>query len=426
MGRQKKTVLKSFDYLRCDDFAAYLEAMARAGWHFREWRAGLVFEKGQPEDAVYRVEVFPEGSEFDTRPAVNTYEFAEYCEAAGWKFLDAKRKFCIFKRVRPDAQPILTPQERLDSIVNASRGQILHPVIPYLFCALIQCLSFTGSGFTNRIFSNTLLFGPILWTSFALCALVRCVHFFLWKRQAAKLVEQGGAVAFGRSGNSFSRLNSWYAWLPLGTLVIYGTVCAADGAGWTLAPAALLLIFALVLSYCIARFRPDAQTNQILQLASGFLIPVLVLGLSVCFILAQPQDVQTTADLPLTCEALGMDAGALESSYLDGTSSVFGSALRCRASYEEGYLSCSVYRSDRAWVLDKIWQTEMQRPRNQAGDNVTALWEAETAIYSTSGQYLVRYPEEVLLITVCGPQGEETALTPQQVSVVRAALCESR
>ena len=33
MARNRKTVLKNFSYLQCDDFAAYLSQMAAKGWH---------------------------------------------------------------------------------------------------------------------------------------------------------------------------------------------------------------------------------------------------------------------------------------------------------------------------------------------------------------------------------------------------------
>ena len=35
MSGKKKTVWKAFGYQSCDDFAAYLNHMARKGWHFR-------------------------------------------------------------------------------------------------------------------------------------------------------------------------------------------------------------------------------------------------------------------------------------------------------------------------------------------------------------------------------------------------------
>ena len=57
MRKDRKTVLKTFDYLHCDDFATFLMDMSRKGWHFKEWGAGLVSERGEPEDITYAVEV---------------------------------------------------------------------------------------------------------------------------------------------------------------------------------------------------------------------------------------------------------------------------------------------------------------------------------------------------------------------------------
>ena len=103
MSAKRKTVFIGFDYMHCDDFAKYLSEMAAKGWHFKEWGAGLKFEQGEPKKATYAVEVFTEASENDMRPEPHTREFAEYCEAAGWKFVDAKQKFCIFKKIEEDA-----------------------------------------------------------------------------------------------------------------------------------------------------------------------------------------------------------------------------------------------------------------------------------------------------------------------------------
>ena len=68
MSTDKKTVFKHFRYLRCDDFATYLEQMAANGWHLESWGAGLKFNRGEPEQTTYAVEVFSEATEYDTRP----------------------------------------------------------------------------------------------------------------------------------------------------------------------------------------------------------------------------------------------------------------------------------------------------------------------------------------------------------------------
>ena len=103
MEKTIRTTFKAFDYMHCDDFAKYLERMAAKGWHFKEWGAGLKFEKGESRQVIYAVEVFTQANETDLRPEPKTKEFAEYCEAAGWKLVDAKQKFCIFQKVDENA-----------------------------------------------------------------------------------------------------------------------------------------------------------------------------------------------------------------------------------------------------------------------------------------------------------------------------------
>ena len=55
MGAEYITVKKGFDYLHCDDLAAYLSEMAAKGWHFKMWNRGWMFEKGEPENATHQL-----------------------------------------------------------------------------------------------------------------------------------------------------------------------------------------------------------------------------------------------------------------------------------------------------------------------------------------------------------------------------------
>ena len=155
MSSNKKTVLKGFDYMHCDDFAKYLEDMAAKGWHFEEWGAGLKFEQGEPEQATYAVEVFTKASENDMRPEPQTEEFAEYCEVAGWKLVDAKQKFCIFKKVREDAVALFTPKERVENAFKgAVSGTAVMLLVLYGVNALLQWINII-SFFEDYIFASS-------------------------------------------------------------------------------------------------------------------------------------------------------------------------------------------------------------------------------------------------------------------------------
>lgn len=422
MRNRKKTVLKAFDYIQCDDFAAYLMKMARSGWHFKEWGAGLIFEKGDPEDAVYAVEVFIDGSEYDTRPGIHTQEFAEYCEAAGWKLIDAKRKFCIFKKVKPDAVDIVTPQERLETIAKEEQKKIWYQLFIETWFMVLQFLQYSGSGFTNRIFSNPMLLITVLWCVLWLSTVGRCIHFYIWKSQSRKKLDGGEAVYFGKGKDIFSIMQGWNTWLCIAVMVVYVLLSASSGQYWSLVLFSLILIPTILMAYLISKFRPDAVTNQVIQIVVPIVVFMLVMAFCVGMIMTGDTHSVALDEIPLLFEDIGGDAGALEKSTLDGSSSIYGSGLRCWLYYEQTHIYYQVYKSDHRWVLDKIWNAEMGRKYNQLGTDVNDIWQAEAAIQTFPGSYIVRYPGAVLILSFA----EDTMLSAGQARIIRGALLESR
>lgn len=422
MSAGKKTVLKGFDYLHCDDFAAYLEGMARRGWHFKEWGAGLVFEKGEPEEATYAVEVFIDGTEYDTRPEVHTQEFAEYCEAAGWKLIDAKRKFCIFKKVREDAVGILTDEERLHNIAKEERKEVVKQLFMGLWFSVLQILQLSGSSFVNIVFSNDFLFIELLWFALALGALIRAILFFTWKHNMSKRIAAGEKVHFGKNKNLLSRLQGKYSWLPFAIGIFYVMFSIATKQYIPVLYVAGILLPLILMAYLIARFRPDAITNQIIQTIFPSILFIVVLAVSLGFMFTSNEEAPPIESIPLLYEDIDGDAGNLDDVHFDGSSSILGSGLRCWLYYEEEPVYYYVYKSNHQWILDRIWKDEMEWKYNQTGTDVTTLWGGEAAIQNTRGDYLIRYPDAVLILNFA----EDTVLSPDQALTVRTALYESR
>lgn len=422
MAGNRKTVWKGFDYLHCDDFAAYLEEMAAKGWHFREWGAGLVFERGEPETAVYAVEVFIDGSEYDTRPEVHTQEFAEYCEAAGWKLIDAKRKFCIFKRMREDAAAILTLEERLHNIAKEEKKGIWQKVGLCSWMAALQVLQFTGSSFVNRIFSNHILLVDAMWFALFLASVGRCIHFYVWKAVSEKKLEQGEVVVFRKEKSLFSFLNGWYGWITGGVALLYCIAILLSGQYHLLAYVGGILVPLILMAYLIAKFRPDSVTNQIIQTIVPLLIFLVVMTVSIGVMFTKEDEPVLVGDIPLLYADIGGEAGALEDVTLDGSESIFGSAMRCWLYYEEEHIYYQVYKTDHQWILDKMWEDEMERKYNQNGTDCADLWEAEAAVCTLPGRYRVRYKDAILFLNL----PEDMELTKFQADIIRSALYESR
>lgn len=417
--RTKKTVFKSFSYLQCDDFAAYLIDMARKGWHFKEWRAGLVFEKGEPADTVYAVEVFIDGSVYDAKPEAHTLEFADYCHAAGWELADAKQKFCIFRKVRPDAVEILTPEERLANIAKEERKQVLYYLIISSIYLAMQLLNF-GTSFVRHIFSNIDLFLMLFWVLLWIGTVVRFVHFLFWKRASRKTLEEGKPLYFGKKGNTFIALYNWVAWIGIPLLLVFALLLLAEKQYITFGFMVIFSGIITVSSLLISKFRPDSDTNQIIQLAIPMVVFALVIVLMASIIASDNTLPAYEENAPLVCTDMGIDVGEVKSADIDGSSSIFGSAMKYWLFYEDVHIHYFVYRSSHSWILDRVWEDYLPLPQDVT--DVTAPWRAEYAAVSDTGTYFVRYHDAIILLSL----PKDTVLSQQQIDVARAALYESR
>lgn len=421
MKRNTKTVFKNFDFLHTDDFAAYLSAMSRKGWHFRQWGAGLTFERGEPADITYAVEIFTDASEYDTRPEVNTEEFAEYCAAAGWKLLDAKRKFCIFQKARGDADEIMTDAERLENVGKEEKKILLRQLALALWLCVRQNGRFFGISFVNHIFSNDSLFALLLMDTLAIGALTRGILFLAWMRKQHNRMAQGKRASFGKSVGGSVVLCDTYSGAAFVIIGCYMIFCAITERHQALLLLAVVLGSFGIMSYCIARFRPDAVTNQIIQTIVPILVFVFALTVMVGAIFVEDEQIVMATDVPLLYEDIGGEAGKLEDITLDGSTSIFGSGLRCYLYYEDESIYYQVYQSDYPWILDKICDNEEKNYRQNSTD-VTDIWNAEFAIRYENGQYLIRYPEGVLLVEIA----QDTVFSQEQAAIIRSALLESR
>ena len=187
--KEVKRRFKYFKYRECDAFAKYLEEQAAKGWHFKEWRLGLVFEKGEPRKVKYSVEVFPKGDDRDSRPEKDAEEFAEYCEAAGWKLIDGQRKFCIFKATRRDAVPIATPEERYENICKAERERLWLPFV-YVPFVWIMFQVMWGDGY-KFLFQNSELCFVIMMLILMFGSIVDGLSALLWRRKKKRQIVEG-------------------------------------------------------------------------------------------------------------------------------------------------------------------------------------------------------------------------------------------
>ena len=417
MAKNTKTVRKGFEYRSCDDFAAYLNHMARQGWHFTGWRAGLVFEKGEPEDAVYKVEVFSGASEYDTQPEPNTQEFAEYCEAAGWKFIDSTRKFVVFKRVREDAVPIMTEEERLESIVKATSKEIWRPVILSGIWVLLRSWSFSIS-FRSEIFSDLSLMFTAFFAVTFVASLLRCGQFYLWKSRCQKRLEEGKHLFFGKGRQTFHE--SWY--LTVDCVLLLGMFLVLVLNGQTAIAFFLPITFLITLipAIIMSKKRVDSTTRQVTAILLSAFTILLTVIFAVLLVSRESEKEKVLPQPPLTYADIGIDLELVEVSAVRQQQSIFGTWQYFSLDYGDDSLYYQIFSAEADWVLDQLWEEETDGRVNETREDCTADWGALEAFRNNAGTYLVRYEDAFWVISYSLDQ----PLNQEQIDTIIAALKE--
>lgn len=192
--KNKKHTLHPIPVYELGAIREYLEKMARKGWMFEGFHRNLFsFQKTAPKDVYFYVDVFEQGSWFDTRAEEETLDYVEYCENAGWNYVCTNGKFQIFYTENPNAIPIETDlKKRLSLIMQFTFwSDILLPLIMVLnglFYIISGC--YMLHQYPDMIFevSGTQCFTAFVWITLGLVKLVQMVRLFdFWIRNLIRL-----------------------------------------------------------------------------------------------------------------------------------------------------------------------------------------------------------------------------------------------
>jgi hypothetical protein len=144
-----------------------LRNLSVKGWHLTGFKApnylklwqgyGLIFDKGVPEERVYRMDYRP-GSK------ASTAEYLQLCEDAGWKNVFSRRSFYIFSASAATAARADFFSDRASKIAKLKRlrlriffyGLFLTPGL-YYFLMLLQSTIPTQSSVTPAEFTGFVL-----------------------------------------------------------------------------------------------------------------------------------------------------------------------------------------------------------------------------------------------------------------------------
>ena len=426
-------------YTHVDGLAKLFEEQAAAGWRFKAFRFGLEFERSFPADEHYDVQVFSGNTELDTRPERETEEFSDYCLAAGWELVDSSRKLTVFRRIRNDAVPIFTEEEKLEEVFIAEKKRRLWSFISALLIAFLygtQLSEFPG----RYLFSSDLLFALSFIFIMVTILIVRFPLIFLWKEKKRKELDEKGHVFFG-GRDMFMPLVYLVIWV-----VVFTYLCRALLGG--IGPIYWIFIAGVILSTIVPSIlRLSRAVNEMIQIFVPFGTIVLVTALMLSNAVSGEKSLPAADDASLMLSDICEIKGELNSIDFEKDSSFLGEyEIQFSTYHALGYdemkdewikehgaavpvpqdpdsqsFKLDFYSSKSSFLIDIIENREkrfVNRYLNSA-ENVTKEWGADEALLRVVGgsfQYYVRYDEAYLQIIL------DERLTDEQIGIVRERL----
>ena len=377
----------NFCYTERGAFAEYLHKMSLKGWHFAGWKWGMVFEQGEPEDIVYDVEIFSEAGEKDLRPEEETEEYAEYCRAAGWEFVDANRKFCVFRKVSEYAVPIVTETERVEEIWKAEGKRMLIPAIIFGIFAVDYLVTAVKTGIENWLFSDLHLFILFLLPAYFLGYVLQYIFTLKWYLTGKKRISSGKPVKYGlrigyRIWNAFVNialavLIVWVYYLGLHKIAVIALIAVLFFGGLQAAE-----------NY----FRPRRKNGRkIRRIGWGSYIVF-----SLFLLIFLPEN--TSYNEPDQSILGSMEEGSFVLAEETGDKDV--------------QFSYYLYQTDHPWVADVVWSSQKREDADMGWSS-----EGNLRIYRAVGQRTIRCKDAVLVL-----QYKSDELTDEQLHAALSRL----
>lgn len=418
-----KRVCRQFRNTECDDMAAFFMKMAKEGWHFKEWKLGFVFEKGEPADIEYAVEIFINGSNWDLKPDKDAEEFAEYCKEAGWEFVDYCKKFLIFRKIDNDAEDIVTAKEHFE---NAAKEELKSAYLQIFGYILILCLNFKSSlidGFYINIFSNAILLILMLFLFYIMYSICYAGKLTFWYLKNRKRVVEGEKIYLG-IGEDKQRKKYW-RWIMiiiLFEIALFSLLIHVKGILYGIGMLVFLIIF-LGCLYGIEYVRPSRGGHVLSAMAIGVVIPVIFAF--VMLIYTDEDNIYKDKSLaPLLQEDYKEVDVAFEDVQIDHVENFLGRCSAYWVTYHEynedtkteqwDDINYIIVESKYDWIIDRSWKVLTEREEYTKYSECTDEWDAEYALKYDEwlDAYYVRYEDQIFILKF------ESTLSQDQIGII--------
>ena len=168
----------------------------------------------------------------------------------------------------------------------------------------------------------------------------------------------------------------------------------------------------------LAKVRPDATTNAAIQVVFTIVYMFLLIMIPFAIFSSRQEERESLENVPLLVSDYREVSEHVEDVSISYDKNILGSKEHYWVYGEEESISYEIYRSKHSWILNRIWEDEMDKSQNENKTECTKDWEADIAYRNEIGDYYVRYEDAILIFY----EDREYVLVPWQIEVIRDKL----
>jgi len=200
--KEKEKLIRNIlvQYNCLGDLGRSFEEMAANGWMLEEisGRTKFIFRKCNPKKIYFSVNIFPEGSEYDTHPSEANLEYNEFCKNAGWDFVCSSGPIHVFVSENADAEIIDTdPVTELKSINRLMRPQMILNAVMAAFGITTIAYNLTINMYAF-LMHFVVFMGVFIWGLAIILFAFKTSGYLLWYRRAKKAASEGEKLPEGK------------------------------------------------------------------------------------------------------------------------------------------------------------------------------------------------------------------------------------
>jgi len=179
-------------------------------------------------------------------------------------------------------------------------------------------------------------------------------------------------------------------------------------------------IFAVTITFAVllAKFRPEASTNVAIQVIFVIMFFLVVTIAAFTIFSGRYSDETGLEKVPLKITDYREWNDEIDDISVYHEKNMLGSMDTYFIFGEKESIHYEIYRTEHDWILDRIWNDELEYKYNENRSDCTKEWAAKKAFRNALGEYYVRYGDVVFMFS----DYEDVVLTDEQIAIIREKL----